>query len=162
MKGSKNKYILNLGHPTRSTDVIQCYSWSDLYFHYVASPPLSVRKSNGDGADLTLPVGAGGLQSGAVLPAAADARWCSPLPQRGRGGTAACRQLLPRVARYPRLQDGGHLSDGGAQPEEGRLVLVCTVFWGSQMIFFLNNYNSEEPITFFFFFWSSIPVYVRS
>lgn len=42
MKDSKNKYILNLSHPTRSTDVIRCYSWSDLYFHYVASPLLSV------------------------------------------------------------------------------------------------------------------------
>lgn len=86
-------------------------------------------QSDGNRADVTLPVGAGGLQPGAVLPAASNAQWCSPLPQRGRGGaaaaaTAARRQLLPCAARHPRLQDGGHLSDGGAQPEEGRLVLV--------------------------------------
>lgn len=94
-------------------------------FSLCCLPPSACTQSDGDGADLALPVGAGGLQPGAVLPAATDARWSSPLPQRGRGGAAAARrQLLPRAARYPHFQDGGHVSDGGAQPEAGRLVFV--------------------------------------
>lgn len=48
------------------------------------SPPVPVSpQPDGDGADVTLPVGAGGFQPGAVLPAAADAHRRPTLAQRG-------------------------------------------------------------------------------
>lgn len=74
-------------------------------------------KLDGDGADFALPVGAGGLQPGSVLSSGSDTRRRSTLSERGRGGAdAAQRQFLPRSARQPHLQDGGHMPHGRTQP----------------------------------------------
>lgn len=108
-------------------------------------PRVVSPQPNGDGADVALPVGVGGFQPGAVLPATPDAHCRPPLAQRGGRGAAAAaaapRCLLPRLARHPRFQDGGHLSDGGAQPEEGRCVsaeqrrIICLLFFSKLLLF---------------------------
>ena len=93
-----------------------------------SSPP----QSDGDGADVSVPVGAGGLQPGALLPPPAPPLWSGSTPAQyggGRGGTAAAAAVgpqrrphkpLPYHARRTGLQDGGYLPDGCAQSQERR------------------------------------------
>ncbi|KAL0171384.1 hypothetical protein M9458_031695, partial [Cirrhinus mrigala] len=65
------------------------------------------------GADVAVPVCAGRLQPGAVLPPHS----CSWQPVSQRGGGRA-RLGLFCASRQPHIQDGGDLPYGGAQFEE--------------------------------------------